>query len=117
MIDLGLEPGFGSDLTGMVKETEDPFFHIWCAVTRTTPQGPFVPEQAITVTEALRMLTIWAARAQGEDALKGSLEVGKLADTIALSEDIMRVPPARLRELSVLQTIVGGRTVWQRTLL
>jgi predicted amidohydrolase YtcJ len=112
MIDAGLQPGFGTDLTGIVLETIDPFLHVWAAVTRNSDVGPFVPEQAVTVREALRMLTIWAARAQGEDATKGSIEPGKVADMVVVSADPTAVPPATLREIRVLRTIVGGRTVY-----
>lgn len=112
MIDAGLEPGFGTDLTGIVLETLNPFLHVWAAVTRTSDAGVFVPEQAVSVTEALRMLTIWAARAQGEAADKGSLEPGKFADMVVISDDITTVPPAAIRDLRVLETIVGGRVVY-----
>jgi len=112
MIDAGLKPGFGTDLTGIVLETLDPFLHIWAAVTRNSDVGPFVPEEAVSVTEALRMVTIWAARAQAEDALKGSIEVGKLADMVVLSEDIATIPSAAIGDLKVLKTIVGGRVVY-----
>jgi hypothetical protein len=112
MVDAGLQPGFGTDLTGIVLETIDPFLHVWAAVTRSSDVGPFVPEQAVTVREALRMLTTWAARAQGEDATKGSIEPGKLADMVVVSADPTAVPPATLREIRVLRTIVGGRTVY-----
>jgi predicted amidohydrolase YtcJ len=112
MIDAGLEPGFGTDLTGIVLETFDPFLHVWAAVTRMSDVGVFVPEQAVTVMEALRMLTIWSARAQGEDAIKGSIEPGKLADMVVISDDILRIPPAKIRDLKVLQTIVGGRLAY-----
>jgi len=113
MIDAGLEPGFGTDLTGIVLETFDPFLHVWAAVTRMSDVGVFVPEQAVSVTEALRMLTIWAARAQGEGALKGSIEPGKLADMVVISDDILRIPPSAIRGLKVLKTIVGGRVVYE----
>jgi hypothetical protein len=117
MIDAGLEPGFGTDLTGIVLETLNPFMHIGAAVTRLSDVGVFVPEQAVSVTQALRMLTIWAARAQGEDAIKGSIEPGKLADMIAISGDILSVPPATIKDLRVLKTIVGGRVVYESSLV
>ena len=113
MIDAGLEPGFGTDLTGIVLETFDPFLHVWAAVTRMSDVGVFVPEQAVSVTEALRMLTIWSAQAQGEGAIKGSIEPGKLADMVVISDDIMRIPPSAIRDLKVLKTIVGGRVVYE----
>lgn len=113
MIDAGLQPGFGTDLTGIVLETFDPFLHVWAAVTRNSDAGPFVPEQAVSVNEALRMLTIWSARAQGEGATKGSIEPGKLADMVVVSDDPTRIPPATLRDVRVLSTIVGGRVVYE----
>jgi len=112
MIDAGLEPGFGTDLTGIVLETLDPFLHVWAAVTRNSDAGVFVPEQAVSVDEALRMLTLWSARAQGEDAMKGSIEPGKFADFVVISRDIRKVPPEEIRGLQVLQTIVGGKVVY-----
>ena len=115
MIDAGLQPGFGTDLTGIVLETFDPFLHVWAAVTRNSDEGVFVPGQAVSVGEALRMLTIWAARTQGEGAIKGSIEPGKLADMVVVSDDPTRVPPAALRDVRVLQTVVGGRIVYRAT--
>jgi len=112
MIAGGLEPGFGSDVTGIVLETMNPFLHMYAAVTRNSDLGLFHAEQAVTVIEALRMLTIWAARAQEEDDIKGSLEVGKLADMVVLADDIMTIPPENIRNLQVLKTIVGGRVVY-----
>jgi predicted amidohydrolase YtcJ len=114
MIDAGLEPGYGSDLTGFVRETENPFMHIQAAVTRGAADGTtFVPEQAVTVDEALRMMTIWSARAQGEGHLKGSIEPGKLADFAVLSDDITRVAPTTIRDVSVVTTVVGGEVVYE----
>jgi hypothetical protein len=114
MIDAGLEPGAGTDLTGIVLETLNPFLHVWAAVTRTSDAGVFEPGQAVTVDEALRMLTIWSARAQGEDAVKGSIEPGKFADFVVISEDVTRIAPARLRDVQVLATVVGGRVVYEK---
>jgi predicted amidohydrolase YtcJ len=112
MIDAGLKPGFGTDLTGIVLETFDPFLHVWAAVTRNSDAGVFVPGQAVSLDEALRMLTIWAARAQGEDAIKGSIEPGKLADFVVISRNIRTIPAEEIRGLQVLQTVVGGKVVY-----
>jgi len=113
MIDAGLQPGFGTDLTGIVLETFDPFLHVWAAVTRVSDVGVFVPEQAVSVSEALRMLTLWSARAQGEGSIKGSIEPGKLADMVVISDDILAIAPSAIRDLKVLKTIVGGRVVYE----
>lgn len=93
-------------------ETLDPFLHVWAAVTRNTDVGVFVPEQAVTVEEALRMLIVWAAHAQGEDSSKGSLEPGKLADMVVISDDITCIAPADIRDLKMVNTVVGGRVVY-----
>ncbi len=114
MIDAGLAPGAGTDLTGIVLETLGPFLHVWAAVTRTSDAGVFEPGQAVTVEEALRMFTIWSARAQGEDAVKGSLERGKFADFVVISEDVTSIAPARIRDIRVLATVVGGKVVYER---
>jgi predicted amidohydrolase YtcJ len=113
MIDAGLEPGAGTDLTGIVLETLNPFLHIWAAVTRVSDAGVFAPEQAVTVDQALRMMTIWSARAQGEDSIKGSIEPGKVADLVVISDDITTVKPSAIRDIRVLETIVGGRVVYE----
>lgn len=92
-----------------------PLEGIWCAVNRMTSGGvPLGPEQAIGAEQALRGYTIDAAYLAGEEDVKGSLEVGKLADLAVLSDDPTTVPPDRLRELTVDATVVGGRVVWQR---
>ena len=59
------------------------------------------------------MWTIWAARAMGEDVLKGSIEPGKYADMAVLSDDIFTMPKENLKNVKVFQTIVGGRVVYE----
>jgi predicted amidohydrolase YtcJ len=86
-------------------------------VTRRTAEGDlFLPDQALTIDEALRVMTIWAAKALGEQSLKGSLEVGKFADMIVLSDDILQVAktdPEKISDIKVLETFVGGESVYQ----
>jgi predicted amidohydrolase YtcJ len=82
-------------------------FH--AAVTRRMDDGAaFYPSQAMTRMEALRARTIDAAYAAFEDDIKGSLEVGKLADVTVLSRDILEVPAAEILDTRVLATVVGG---------
>ncbi len=59
-------------------------------------------------------MTIWAARQHFEEWTKGSLEVGKVADLVILSEDPRKVDPRKLSELLVLETVKAGRTVYRR---
>jgi predicted amidohydrolase YtcJ len=95
-----------------------PLEGIWCAVARRTSAGDVLgPEQAIDVEAALRGYTVDAAYLAGEEDMKGSLEVGKLADLAVLSEDPTAVEPERIRSLTVDGTVVGGTVVRRREAL
>lgn len=113
MIDAGLEPAAGSDVTGIYLDNVNPFLAIYAAVTRNSDAGLFELAQAVTVTEALKMWTIWAAKSMGEEALKGSIEPGKYADMTVLSDDIFTMPAENLKGVKVLKTIVGGDVVYE----
>ena len=67
------------------------------------------PEQAMTREQALRSYTTAGAYAAFEENLKGSIEIGKVADFTVLSQDIMTVPETRILETRVAYTIVGGK--------
>ena len=87
------------------------------AVTRQTsdgkPEGGFVPEQRLTVEETVRGYTLGAAYAGRREKTEGSIETGKLADLIIVSQNIFEIDPHRIGETKVLTTIVGGRVVYQ----
>ena len=105
---------FGSD---WFVAPPTPLEGIYAAVTRRTlddkhPDG-WIPEQKITVEEALRAYTIDAAYASFDEAIKGSLERGKLADLVLIDRDITRIPPESIRDAKVLLTVVGGRVVFE----
>lgn len=112
MIDAGLEPSGGTDVTGIYLVNLNPFLHMWAAVTRQSDMGIFQPEQAVTVLEALKMWTVWAAKAMGESDLKGSIEPGKYADMTVLSDDIFTMQKEGLKDVKVLKTIVGGDVIY-----
>ena len=97
-------------------EDVDPIANFYDAVTRR-PEGhePFLPDQRMTRTEALRAATRDAAYAAFEEPLKGTLTVGKLADIVVLSADILTVPEERIRDARVDLTVVGGRVRYRRT--
>ena len=114
MIDAGLEPAAGTDVTGIYLVTLNPFLHMYAAVTRNSDMGIFQPEQAITVTEALKMWTEWAAKSMGEFDLKGSIEPGKYADMTVLSDDIFTMPKEGLKGVKAIKTIVGGKIVYEK---
>lgn len=114
LLDAGVTLAFGSD---WFVAPIDPILGIYAAVTRQTldgkhPQG-WVPEQKIRVEEALRAYTWGAAYASFEEADKGSLEVGKLADVAVLSQDLFAIPAERIRDVRVVLTVMDGKVVYQ----
>ena len=96
----------------------DPVLTVYAAVTRATldgknPNGWF-PEQKLTVAEAIEAYTMGSAYAEFQEKEKGSITPGKLADMVLLSDDIFTIDPAKIRDVKVLKTIVGGRIVWDQ---
>ena len=92
-----------------------PLFGIEQAITRATETGDVCgPDERVDLTTAIRMHTINGAHASFEENSKGSLEAGKLADMVVLSERIDRVPTEELRDLPVDLTFVDGELVFQR---
>jgi predicted amidohydrolase YtcJ len=94
----------------------NPMFSLYAAVTRATldgkhPDGWF-PEQKLTITEAIEAYTMGSAYAEFQDQVKGSISVGKLADMVLLSEDILSIQPEKIRDVKVLKTFVGGKIVF-----
>lgn len=117
LLDAGATVVFGSD---WFVAPPTPLEGIYAAVTRRTlddanPNG-WVPQQKISVAEALRAYTIDAAYSAYDDGDRGSLESGKLADLVVLDEDIFTIPPHEIRDTAVVMTIVGGQIVYQRRL-
>jgi predicted amidohydrolase YtcJ len=86
-------------------------------VTRRTlddknPNG-WVPEQKITVEEAVRGFTYGSAYGEFQENVKGTLEVGKLADFVILSDDIFTIDPVSIGKATVLTTVMDGKVVFQ----
>ena len=93
----------------------DSMFTVWTAVNRTSKSGKVIgPGEKIPVLQALRAITADAAFQYREEAERGTLEVGKVADLVLLSQNPLRVDPQRLREVKVVETVKGGRTVYLR---
>ena len=113
MIDAGLEPAASTDMTGIYLGNINPYEAMYAMVTRESDRGLFLPGQAISVTEALKMWTIWGAKSMGEETVKGSIEPGKYADMTVLSDDIFTIPKERIKDLKALKTIVGGNVVYE----
>lgn len=118
MINAGVMINGGSD--HMVKwdpntsiNPYNPFLAMWSMVTRKTERGTvIVPQEAITREEALKIYTINNAYASFEEAIKGSIEPGKLADLVVLSDDILTCPEDHIRNITPELTMVGGRIVY-----
>lgn len=112
LINAGLEPAASTDMTGIYLGNIDPFKAMYATVTRQSDMGVFEPQEAISIRDALRMWTIWPAKAIGEEKVKGSIEVGKYADMTVLSDNLFKIPKENLKDVRVSKTIVGGRLVY-----
>ena len=113
VLNTGAHVPISSDFPG---ETLNPFYGIYAAVTRQDPQGRpdggWYPEQRMTIEEALRGYTIEAAYAEFEEKQKGSIEQGKFADLIVMSQDPTKIVPSELLRIAVLKTFVNGKLVY-----
>jgi predicted amidohydrolase YtcJ len=113
-IDKGILLCFGSDWT---VAPLNPLLGIDAAVTRRTTDGKhpegWIPEQRISVQEAIKAYTINNAYAAFEENEKGTITTGKLADFVVLSDDILKCDPTRIGEAHVVMTVVGGKIVFE----
>jgi predicted amidohydrolase YtcJ len=95
----------------------NPMFGLYAAVTRATldgknPNGWF-PDQKLTMAEAVDAYTMGSAYAEFQEKEKGSITSGKLADFVILSHDIFEIDPAKIRDVKVLKTFLGGKLIWE----
>jgi hypothetical protein len=118
--DAGVTLSFGSDWPGTNASwyTADPMKGIYAAVTRQTldgqPAGGWFPEERIDVETALRAYTVNNAWVAAEEEMKGMVREGLLADLVVLDHDPFAVPPAQLKEIRVMLTLLGGKVVFDR---
>ena len=114
LIDLGVIIAGGSDAP---VEIGDPLIEFYAAVARKDLDGFYSKgwhlEQAVTRKEALKMFTIWPAFAAFQEDIKGTIEVGKLADLTVFSKDIMKVPEEEIIKTQAVMTIVNGQIVFE----
>ncbi len=86
-------------------------------MTRATSDGRnpggWIPEEKISVEEAVRGYTTGGAFAEFAENEKGTIEAGKLADLVVLDKDLFALPPDRLRDARVIMTVVGGKVVYE----
>ncbi len=115
--DAGVPLLFGSDWPGTNASwyTANPMTILYAAVTRQTidgkPEGGWFPEQRLDLETSLRSYTVNNAWAEGEEASKGSLVAGKLADFVVIDRDLFAIPGTQLKDAKVLLTVTGGRLV------
>ncbi len=109
---LMVQNGWIANGTDFPIENISPLFTFYAAVGRMDsdgfPQGGYMMENALSREDALRSITIWAAKAAFMEESKGSLEKGKDADFIVLDQDIMTIPIQQVPEVKVIVTFIGG---------
>jgi predicted amidohydrolase YtcJ len=97
-------------------ERGEPMIEFYAAVARKDQKGfsgeGWHPEEAVTRAQALKMFTLWPAYAAFEEKLRGSIEVGKLADLTILSADIMKIPEAEILKTRCVMTVINGEIVF-----
>jgi len=114
LLDSGATLAFGTDWT---VAPLNPLLSVYGAVTRRTIDGKnpngWIPQQKITVDEAVRAYTVGSAYAEFQESVKGTITPGKLADLVILSRDIFSIDPVEIENVKVLMTIVDGRVVYE----
>jgi predicted amidohydrolase YtcJ len=114
LLDSGATLAFGTDWT---VAPLNPLLSVYGAVTRRTIDGKnpngWIPEQKVTVDEAVRAYTVGSAYAEFQESVKGTITPGKLADLVILSRDIFSIDPIEIENVKVLLTIVDGRVVYE----
>ncbi len=98
-------------------ERGEPMIEFYAAVARKDMKGfsgeGWHPEERVSREQALKMFTLWPAMAAFEEKIKGSIEVGKLADLTVLSADIMKIPEMDILKTECLITVIGGEIVYE----
>lgn len=114
-LNAGVKLCFGTD---WYVAPLNPLLGIYAAVTRRTlddknPDG-WIPEQNISVEDAIKCYTLNSAYASFEENIKGSIEVGKLADLIVLSDDLLTIEPVKIKDAEVIMTVFDGKIIYQK---
>jgi predicted amidohydrolase YtcJ len=114
LLDTGATLAFGTDWT---VAPLDPVLTIYAAVTRRTLDGKhpngWIPEQKVSVEEAVRAYTVGSAFAEFQENEKGTIAPGKLADLVILSADIFKIDPKEIQKVEVVMTILDGRVIYE----
>jgi predicted amidohydrolase YtcJ len=109
LMDAGVKVAYGSD-----HRPYGPIIAIWAAVTREGRDGAIygLKEEGISLQDAIRNHTVNSAYLTFDEDNRGSLEPGKFADMVVLTEDIMTIEPKRIRDIGIVQTIIDGKIVY-----
>lgn len=114
-LDNGVKVCFGTDWPVV---TVDPLLTLYSAVTRRTVDGKnpdgWIPEQKISIDEAIKCYTLNSAYAEFEENEKGSIQPGKYADFVVLSDDLLKIDPVKIKDVKVEMTVEGGKIVYKR---
>jgi predicted amidohydrolase YtcJ len=116
LLDARAHVAFGTDFA---VEPLDPVEGLYSAVTRQsrdkpgTPPGGWIPSQRLSIEEAISLYTAESAYAEFQDAEKGTLEPGKLADLVIWNRDLLAVPPQEILQAKPMLTLVSGRAVYE----
>src|SRR5689334_1089999 len=112
-LDIGVTLAFGTDWS---VAPLNPMLGLYAAVTRATLDGKnpdgWIPEEKITLPQAVEAYTMGSAYAEFQEKEKGSITPGKLADMVILSDNIFEIKPDAIRNTKVETTIVGGKIVY-----
>ncbi|MGB9813816.1 MAG: amidohydrolase [Thermovenabulum sp.] len=115
LIEKGVHVAGGSDCP---VEPFNPILGIYAAVTRKNlsgyPEDGWLPEQRLSVKQAVHIFTMGSAYCTYEESIKGSITPGKLADMVVLSEDIFNIVPDEIKDVGVEMTILGGKIVYTK---
>ena len=112
-LDSGVHLAFGTDWT---VAPLNPMLGLYAAVTRATLDGKhpsgWIPEQKITIEEAIEAYTLGSAYAEFQEKDKGSITPGKLADLVLVSDNLLKIDPRAIRDAKVEMTMVGGKIIY-----
>ncbi len=112
LMERGIVAGISSDAPVI---DPNPLTGIYFTVTRKTPTGQTIcPHEAVSVLQAVRAYTLGGAYASFEEGIKGSIEPGKLADLVVLSENILKIAPEKILKTKVELTMVDGKVAYER---
>lgn len=115
LIDAGAVVAFGTDWPVVDL---NPMLGLYAAVTRRTDDGKnpngWLPEQKLTIEQAIKCYTLNSAYAAFQENIKGSIEPGKLADMVVLSDNILNINPVKIKDVKVDMTIFDGKIIYKR---